>query len=211
MTSRTAVDLPLRSQTPATWAAGVLREPLALLCDHAYLERKAATNALQLLNRWPEPDPPENWVVAMTSIAQDEVEHLAIVVRLLLKRGGSLSRNHRNEYASALHELVRLGRGPEELIDRLMISALIEARSCERFATLADNCADEELASLYGSLYASEAGHYRVFINLAKQLAASHIVDARWNEMLDAEARIIAAQPPGPTMHSGIPDAESQV
>jgi tRNA-(ms[2]io[6]A)-hydroxylase len=203
MTAPSIAQLPLRSHTPPAWAEIVMRDPLALLCDHAYLERKAATNALQLFNRWPEPDPPENWVVAMTSIAQDEVEHLAIVVRLLLKRGGSLTRYHRNDYAAGLHGLVRMGRGTEELIDRLMISALIEARSCERFAVLAEHCPDAELAELYGDLFTSEAGHYRVFINLAKHLAPADVVDRRWEELLDAEARIIAQQPPGPTMHSG--------
>ena len=90
----------------------------------------AATNALELLNRWPEPNPPENWVAAMTAVARDEVEHLATVVRLLARRGGRLTKSHGNPYASELHKLVRKGRGIEELVDRLMISALIEARSC---------------------------------------------------------------------------------
>src|SRR5581483_2966272 len=76
-------DLPLRYKTPQSWAIGVLKEPLALLNDHAHLEKKAATNALELLNRWPEPNPPENWVAAMTAVARDEVDHLATVSRLL--------------------------------------------------------------------------------------------------------------------------------
>src|SRR3954454_14819641 len=131
-------DLPLRYKTPESWATNVLVEPLMLLNDHAHLEKKAATNALELLNRWPEPNPPENWVAAMTAVARDEVEHLAIVSRLLARRGGKLTKQHGNPYASDLHKLVRKGRGPEELIDRLMISALIEARSCERFKLLGD-------------------------------------------------------------------------
>src|SRR5271163_2199469 len=132
--------LPLRWETPAQWANYVLRHPLLLLNDHAHLEKKAAANALELLNRWPEPSPPENWVTAMTAIARDEVEHLAVVTRLLARRGGRLTRTHSNPYASGLHRLVRRGRGPEELVDRLMISALIEARSCERFLLLGDEC-----------------------------------------------------------------------
>lgn len=206
MTPRTAIDLPLLSQTPPHWGHHVLRHPRALLSDHAYLERKAATNALQLLNRWPEPDPPENWTFAMTSIAQDEVEHLAIVLRLLHQRDGRLARMHRNTYAAELHKLVRLGRGPEEIVDRLMVSALIEARSCERFAVLAETSADAELAALYSGLYASEAGHYRVFLNLAKQIAAADAVERRWRKLLAAEADIIARQPTGPSMHSGVPE-----
>src|SRR5262247_598502 len=101
-------DLPLRYQTPIEWATSALARPLELLNDHAHLEKKAATNALELLNRWPEPNPPENWVTAMTAVARDEVEHLATVTRLLARRGGKLSRQHRNEYASRLRDLVRM-------------------------------------------------------------------------------------------------------
>lgn len=198
-------DLPLRHATPPDWAAGVLRRPLELLNDHAHLEKKAATNALELLNRFPEPNPPENWVTAMTAIARDEVEHLAVVTRLLARRGGRLSRQHRNDYASRLRDLVRMGAGTGELVDRLMISALIEARSCERFMLLARACDDDrELARLYRGLWASEHGHYRTFIQLAEQIQPENLVARRWTEMLDAEARIIQAQSPGPRMHSGV-------
>src|SRR5882757_1308722 len=132
------IDLPLLYKTPATWASTFLQQPLELLNDHAHLEKKAAANALELLNRWPEPNPPENWVNAMTAIARDEVEHLAVVSRLLARRGGRLTKQHTNPYAADLHRLVRKGLGRLELVDRLMISALIEARSCERFKLLAD-------------------------------------------------------------------------
>jgi tRNA-(ms[2]io[6]A)-hydroxylase len=208
-TRTTDVDLPLRYATPPAWAPQVLRDPLALLNDHAHLEKKAATNALELLNRYPEPSPPENWVAAMTAVARDEVEHLAVVCRLLARRGGRLSRQHRNEYASRLRDAVRMGTGPGELVDRLMISALIEARSCERFKLLADACADDatggdkELAKLYRGLWASEHGHYRTFIQLAEQILPERLVARRWDEMLDAEAKLIKDQPPGPRMHSG--------
>src|SRR5437773_159771 len=104
-------ELPLKYRTPAAWAQGVLAHPLELLNDHAHLEKKAASNALELLNRWPEPRPPENWVTAMTAIARDEVEHLAMVTRILARRGGKLTKSHSNPYASELHALVRKGRG----------------------------------------------------------------------------------------------------
>lgn len=199
-----SIELPLRWQTPDSWAEQALREPLVLLNDHAWLEKKAASNALELLNRWPEPNPPENWVAAMTAIARDEVEHLAVVVRLLARRGGRLTRTNVNRYAASLRELVRLGKGPDELADRLMVSALIEARSCERFELLARLCDDRELSKLYAGLWASEAGHYKVFLDLARQLPSRPRIDARWSDMLDAEAEIIAAQPSGSTMHSGV-------
>jgi len=196
--------LPLRWWTPMRWATQVLTEPLVLLNDHAWLEKKAASNALELLNRWPEPNPPENWVTAMTAVARDEVEHLAVVTRILARRGGRLKKQHRCGYASDLRHLVRLGRGPDELMDRLMISALIEARSCERFALLAEACEDRELAKLYRGLYASEAGHYRQFIELARALPGAKGVDKRWATMLDKEVAIIRRQPVGALMHSGV-------
>jgi tRNA-(ms[2]io[6]A)-hydroxylase len=199
-------QLPLRYHTPPGWARAVLDRPLELLNDHAHLEKKAATNALELLNRWPEPNPPENWVTAMTAVARDEVEHLAVVSRLLARRGGTLTKSHSNPYASALHQLVRKGDGKNELVDRLMISSLIEARSCERFRLLADTVDnDPELKKLYKGLWASEHGHYLSFLQLAEQILPEPDVAQRWSQMLDAEANIIQSQLPGPRMHSGAP------
>ncbi len=197
-------DLPLLYRTDDMWGPRVLQRPLALLNDHAHLEKKAASNALELLNRWPDPVPPENWVQTMTAVARDEVEHLAVVTRLISRRGGRLTRTHRNPYAKDLRDLVRAGAGPAELMDRLMISALIEARSCERFACLGQACQgkDEELSKLYRGLWASEAGHYRVFLQLARELFDQQTVEKRWQEMLQAEARILSDQPSYPGMHS---------
>ncbi|RJP35302.1 MAG: tRNA 2-methylthio-N6-isopentenyl adenosine(37) hydroxylase MiaE [Phycisphaerales bacterium] len=197
--------LPLRYQTPPDWAVSVLSEPLKLLNDHAHLEKKAASNALELLNRWPDPRPPENWVQAMTAVARDEVEHLAVVTRLLARRGGKLTRFHKNAYAAALRNLVSLGAGRRELVDRLLVSALIELRSCERFALLAMGCRDDdELALLYRGLWSSERGHYRVFLELAREVGVAAGVEERWSDLLDAEAAIIRDQPSGPRMHSGV-------
>ena len=199
-----STQLPLRYRTPDRWAEQVLRHPLALLSDHAHLEKKAATNALDLVHRWPEPNPPENWVQKMTSVARDEVEHLGRVTRLIALRGGKLTKHHSNPYAKALHGLVRLGKGTLELMDRLMVSALIEARSCERFEVLSRHSNDSELATLYSTLWASENGHYLAFLELARQIHRKEVVDRRWDQMLDAEANIIVAQAPGPRMHSGL-------
>lgn len=197
-------DLPLVWQTPPEWAVHALEDPVALLNDHAHLERKAATNALALLNQWPEPDPPEEWVSTLTLIAKDEAEHLAIVTRLLSRRGGELSRIHKNPYANALRKEIRLGQGKAELVDRLLVSALIELRSCERFSLLAEAAPDPELAKLYKSLWASEHGHYKVFLRLAHKVLSPRRVKARWLEMLEAESRIVQSQPPGPGIHTGI-------
>lgn len=206
------VELPLTYATPPEWAGAALSAPLDLLNDHAHLEKKAAANALELLNRWPEPRPPENWVAAMTAVARDEVEHLAVVCRLLARRGGRLTKQHTNPYAADLRRLVRQGEGPAELVDRLLVSSLIEARSCERFRLLADACeeghtrADKELRKLYAGLWASEHGHYLSFLQLAERIQPPDEVARRWGQVLDAEAAIIQRQPPGPRMHSGASD-----
>jgi tRNA-(ms[2]io[6]A)-hydroxylase len=208
-TIRLAVDfndkldaLPLQSRTPAAWARAVLAHPIALLIDHAFLEKKAATNAMDLLTQWPS-DWVEGWVETMTAVARDETAHLARVVRILSARGGRLERIHKNPYANALRLLVRKGER-DEVLDRLLVSAIIEARSCERFAVLSAE-ADAELAAFYKALFASELGHYKVFLRLARKFTKKADVDGRWREMLAAEARILAEQPPGPRIHSGLP------
>lgn len=196
--------LPLRYHTPAAWAAQALAEPLALLGDHAHLERKAAPNALELVNRWPGAVCPDAWVSILAAVARDEAVHLHAVSRLLAARGGTLPRVHRNLYASALHGLVRRGEGVRELLDRLLVSALIEARSCERFALLARHGQDAELGAFFLSLYGSELGHYKVFLHLAGMLVPDAEWQARWETMLDAEAVIMTSQAPGARMHSGV-------
>jgi tRNA 2-(methylsulfanyl)-N6-isopentenyladenosine37 hydroxylase len=201
-------EIPLLIQTPETWSELALRDPLALLNDHAYLEKKAATNALELLNRWPEPSCPQEWTPTLAAIASDEASHLSAVVRILVDRGGRLERTHRNDYANRLRLHVRRGRGSDELVDRLLISALIEVRSCERFDLLARYCRgrDGALARFYHRLGSSELGHYHVFLRLASLAVETAEVEARWSEMLGFEAAAMAAQPPGPRIHSGWPD-----
>jgi tRNA 2-(methylsulfanyl)-N6-isopentenyladenosine37 hydroxylase len=198
-----AATLPLHSPTPPAWADDVLADPVALLADHAFLEKKAALNALQLLERWPREWVP-GWVETMTSVARDEAAHLAQVTRLLLRRGGRLGRTHKNPYANALRDLVRKGEVISEALDRLFVSALIEARSCERFAVLANTAKDPELAAFYRALFSSELGHFNIFLRLARKIDRTSRVESRWQEMLAAEAGILARQEPGPRIHSGI-------
>jgi tRNA-(ms[2]io[6]A)-hydroxylase len=197
-----ADTLPLRSRTPLTWARSVLSDPVALLADHVFLEKKAALNAMQLLERWPNQWVP-GWVETMTSVARDEAAHLLQVMRLLIKRGGKIERGHKNPYANALRDLVRKGVVIPEALDRLCVSALIEARSCERFAVLAEAAEDEELAAFYKALFSSELGHFRIFLRLAQKIEEKQVVEKRWQQLLDAESEIIAKQSPGPRIHSG--------
>jgi tRNA-(ms[2]io[6]A)-hydroxylase len=199
--------LPLHTRTPLEWGRAALADPVTLLQDHAFLEKKAAANALELMTRWPGEWAP-GWVETMTGVARDEASHLAQTVRILARRGGRMERGHRCAYAKALRLLVRKG-GTEETLDRLLVSALIEARSCERFAVLAQaasedpELADAELAAFYKALFSSEMGHYKVFLKLAAKVAEKEIVNARWQKLLAAEARIISEQTPGPRIHSG--------
>jgi tRNA-(ms[2]io[6]A)-hydroxylase len=195
--------LPLHTRTPEQWGRAALQDPLALLVDHAFLEKKAANNAMDLMTRWPDEWVP-GWVETMTGVARDEAAHLAQVTRLLIRRGGRLGRIHRNPYANALRALVRKGQ-VEDTIDRLLVSALIELRSCERFAVLAKAAAesDPELGRFYEALFTSELGHYKVFLKLAIKIGRKDLVEARWQQMLAAEARILLEQEPGARIHSG--------
>lgn len=200
----TVEDLPLLSRTPVEWGKAALSDPVALLNDHAFLEKKAANNAMDMMTRWPDEWVP-GWVETMTGVARDEAAHLAQVTRLLMRRGGRLSRVHKNPYANALRELVRRGEAGE-VVDRLLVSSLIEVRSCERFTVLAQAAAelgDEELASFYKALHSSELGHYKVFLRLAQKVGGKQKVELRWRQLLEKEAEILARQEPGPRIHSG--------
>lgn len=196
--------LPLHYQTPDQWVEMALEDILGLLNDHAHLERKAAINALELINRWPDPKAPTTWVPTIAAVASDEAEHLQTVTGIMAQRGALLSKDHKNPYAGGLRDLVRKGQGNRELLDRLLVSALIEARSCERFEILGRLCPDERLARLYSELWESEHTHYRVFLALAKELLPKE-VESRWQEMLALESEVLQAQEPGPRMHSHLP------
>lgn len=196
-------NLPLRWLTPDSWADSAMQDLCLLLDDHAHLERKAATNAMDLLNRWPQPAPPLGWVSTLASIARDETDHLFKVSKLLAQRGRQLSRFHKSSYAAGLREMIRMGEGLDELVDRVLVSALIELRSCERFEILGRLCSDPQLNRLYRALWGSEHNHFRVFLKLARQLDKRRgRVDQRWSELLDLEAQLIQRQPPGPRLHS---------
>lgn len=195
--------LPLAWWTPEGWGAAVLADELALLADHAQLEREAARNALHLMRRAPLDVDALEWTTRLNGIARDEVGHLGAVASRLADRGGELPRRFSNPYASDLRDLVRKGQGPDETADLLLVSALIECRSCERFAHLA--ATDHDLAGFFGSLMASELGHHRLFNTLAGWVVGQEAATARWQELLELEGAIAAAQPAGPRIHSGPP------
>ena len=201
--ARVRAVLPLTWWTPPGWGDAALVDDRALLADHAQLEREAARNALHLMRRCPVEVDPLQWTLKLNGVARDEVGHLQAVARHLEDRGGELPRSFSNPYAADLRGLVRLGRGDDELADLLLVSALIECRSCERFAHLA--ATGHDLAPFFGSLMASELGHHRLFVTLAGWVVGEDAARQRFDELLVAEGELAAAQPPGCRIHAGPP------
>ncbi len=202
-TEHSEADFPLLVMTPPEWGVIALADPEKLLNDHAHLERKAALNVLELMLRGNMLEDRGEWSRVLAGVALDEAKHLSRVLRIMERRGWSMTQKHRNPYARQLRDLVRIGDGERELLDRLLVSALIEIRSCERFCVLGEVTQDVELRNLYRSLHASERGHYHVFLKLSGLVAPDTDVTERWNFFLNEESRIIQAQPPDATMHSG--------
>jgi tRNA-(ms[2]io[6]A)-hydroxylase len=193
----------LGSRTDPSWASRALADIPAFLSDHAHLERKAAANAMGLLARCPAGGNAARWTGFLSTVAREEARHLDQVIRILHKRGGTLSVHHTNPYAAELFGLVRMAEGPRALLDRLLVSALVEARSCERFQVLAEHSIDDELKEFFAGLLRSEDGHAKGFLRLAAMVLPRKELDARWGELREAEARILSHQPHGPRMHAG--------
>jgi len=179
----------LKLATDPRWVNIVEENIDEILTDHAFCEQKAATNGISIIVNFPEyPD----LVKEMISLVREEMEHFGMVHDFILKRGGVLGRERKDNYVGDLMKLVRKGFLRHiVLIDRLLVSALIEARSCERFRLLSLNIQDKELAKFYHELMVSEATHYTMFIKLAKKYAGDEDVDARWQEFLEYEAGIM--------------------
>jgi len=160
-----------------------------ILTDHAYCEQKAASSCISIIVKYPQK---EKVVETLSPIVTEEWGHFRMVLRELHKRNYKLGNQRIDEYVIQLRQLVRKGGQLErQLMDQLLINAIIEARSCERFRLLSENIADEELRKFYHELMISEAGHYRTFVDLAKEYMPAEIVKARLDEMLKAEAEII--------------------
>ncbi len=162
----------------------------AILTDHAWCEQKAASNAISLITRYPEFT---EMVQAMIEIVNEEMDHFRQVHELILRRGFQLGKEEKDDYVGLLQNFVRKGISRETLfVDKLLFSAMIEARSCERFKQLSTQIKDEELSVFYQNLMASEARHYATFIKLAKKFSDPIIVEARWQEWLAYEAEIVS-------------------
>lgn len=138
---------------------------------------------------------------AMTDIVGEELSHFHLVLDLLNRRGIPLRKLTPSRYGERLHKLIRKSE-PSRAVDRLLVAALIEARSCERFGLLRDHLADRELAEFFGSLFESEARHHSMYVRLAKMYASEEEVRQRLGELARAEAEILAEGDEVPRMHS---------
>jgi tRNA-(ms[2]io[6]A)-hydroxylase len=191
------------------WAAAAVADLDAVLADHAHCEMKAASNALSLAARHPED---ARVVLALTDLAREEIGHFQEVLAWMGRRGVALGPPPKDPYAGALR-LARIELGPARvppLVDRLLVAALIEARSCERFKLLVDALAAEErhqeLRAFYARLLAAEAGHYRTFVELATLAAGGDemAVARRLTGLAALEGAIVTRLPrqsARPTMH----------
>jgi tRNA-(ms[2]io[6]A)-hydroxylase len=191
--------LGLKLPTDPRWARLVDEDIGAILSDHAWCEQKAASNAISMIVRYPEH---MDLVQELTRIAQEEITHFGMVVERIGERGLTLEPERKDNYVNELLTFVRKdGSREERLVDRLLFSAMIEARSCERFKMLSERVSDPALRSFYRELMESEAGHYTTFIGFARQFGQGVNVDARWQYFLDFEATIMAHYSTKPTMH----------
>ena len=182
--------LKLQLPTDPTWVKNVVESNIEeLLTDHAFCEQKAATNAITLIV---QNHNLSDLVQEMIALAQEELDHFRRVHEIILQRGLVLGRERKDDYVGELQKFMRKGGSrTHQLIDRLLFSAMIEARSCERFKVLSENIDDPELATFYHELMISEATHYTTFIRLAKKYAGDIDVDQRWKEYLAQEAIVI--------------------
>jgi len=192
--SKTILRLKLPSDP--RWVNIAEKNIAEILIDHAFCEQKAASNGISLIVKYPDKT---KLVEEMTALVAEEWSHFERVLEELKKRGYELGPNRNDEYVAELTKHIRKGDARErQLMDRLLVSALIEARSCERFKLLWKNIPDEGLQKFYYELMVSEAGHYTSFVKLAKEYMPVEVVEARFQELLKAEAEIIARLEPRP-------------
>jgi tRNA-(ms[2]io[6]A)-hydroxylase len=193
------VMLGLKLPTDPRWVNIVEKDIQEILTDHAYCEQKAASNAISCIVKFPDyPD----IVDEMVRICQEEITHFGMVHDELKKRGLKLGRERKDEYVHDLANFIMTGGSREQnLVERMLFSAMIEARSCERFRLLSENIADEGLRAFYRSLMESEAEHYTTFIGFARKHGGNIDVDKRWKEFLEYEGSLMKKYGKQQTMH----------
>ena len=181
--------LGLQFDTETSWADIAKVNLEQILTDHAFLEQKAASNAVSIIINYSEET---ELVKEMSNIAIEEMQHFKMVHLLMVKRGMVLGREQKNDYAIRLQKFFNKTKDrTNALVQRLLVAALIEARSCERFKVFSENMEDEELSKFYKNLMISEANHYTTFLKFARAYQDKAIVDEKWNALLAFEAEMM--------------------
>ena len=181
--------LGLKLPTDPRWVNIAEKSIDDILIDHAFCEQKAASTGISLIVRYSDLTKLVNEV---TPLVAEEWGHFRRVLKEMAKRGVSLGRARKDDYVIGLQSYMIKGNSQGLLLEKLLVSALIEARSCERFRLLSLYCSDESLRGFYHEFMVSEAGHYRMFIDLAKEYYPEDQVKKRWQEWLVIEADVLA-------------------
>lgn len=191
--------LGLKLPTDPRWANVAIENLDEILIDHAWCEQKAASTAISLIVNYPEYT---ELTKEMTLLAMEEMSHFKLVHDKIIKRGLTLDKHRKDEYVNRLLEFFPKGGGRKTtLIHRLLYAALIEARSCERFKLFSERLDDEEYKTFYRKLMESEAGHYTLFLNFARQYGDREEVDKKWQALLEYEAKIMQDFSDGNAVH----------
>jgi len=189
MEAKDKFTLGLELPTDPRWV-NIAEENIGeILVDHAYCEQKAASTGISLIIQFSEK---EKLVETLTPIVAEEWSHFERVLQELKKRNYKLGTKRKDEYVEGLNTILKKGGSRDQLLlEKLLMNALIEARSCERFKILWKNIPDKDLSDFYYELMVSEAGHYKTFLQLAKHYIPEEQVNARWKELLEQEAEIV--------------------
>ena len=191
--------LGLKLATDPRWVTIVESNIEEILTDHAWCEQKAATNAITIITLNSQHT---DLVTDLLKLAQEELDHFEMVHEIIKKRGYKLGRERKDHYVNQLFQFTRNGGSRKQaMIDRLLFSAMIEARSCERFKLLSERINDPELSKFYKELMISEAGHYTTFLGFARKYADGIDVEKRWKELIEFEGEIIKGYGKSETIH----------
>ena len=194
----------LQIKTPEAWLDYATKHLEVLLVDHAHCERKAAATAINFMSKYPER---KELIAVMSPLAREELLHFEKVINLMVQRNIAYGPLQPSEYAIKLHKQVTKRDGIERLCDQLIIGAIIEARSCERFNAIIPYIKDEELAKFYRTLIKSEARHFEDYLGLAKLYGGD--IQKRLDMFLAIENNFIMSNDTVFRFHSGIPESIS--
>ncbi|MFT4659841.1 MAG: tRNA-(ms[2]io[6]A)-hydroxylase [Patiriisocius sp.] len=191
--------LGLKMATDPRWVGVAEKNIEEVLTDHAWCEQKACSNAISMVTKFH--DKPD-LVAELLEIAREELEHFKMVTVKLEERGLKLGAEGKDQYVNDIRKYIRRGGDKtDQLVDSLLFSAMIEARSCERFKLLSEEISDPDLQRFYRGLMESEAGHYATFLNYARKYGDREAVDKRWQEFLEFEGQLITSYGVNSTMH----------